>query len=287
MKRKPKIPRRTASGRQRPRRKITLETSTRQELLERAKRHKIQGRHRMTKAELVQALKPLMGPQKVKKAPPPTRVPQITPVVKADKPAPRPSYEELPESYGVTELVLLPVDPYWIHAYWEVTPKSFSEFLSRLGPLASQGRYLLRIYDVTAIEFDGSNAHSSFDLPIELSARNWYINLWSSEKSIVGDLGYLRPDGRFILLVRSNVIHTPRAGVSIFTEAPWAEPSALGGHGPTRLRFYAREPLYGPRPARRALKSSLWMKLMEVSRAFSQGVGQPSSPGRPRTSLQR
>ena len=128
MKRKPKMPRRTASGRQPPLRKFTLETSSRQELLERAKRHKIQGRHRMTKAELVQALKPLMGPQKVKKAPPPTRVPQITPVVKADKPAPRPSYEELPESYGVTELVLLPVDPYWIHAFGRSPPSPSLNF---------------------------------------------------------------------------------------------------------------------------------------------------------------
>ncbi|MGH7274807.1 MAG: DUF4912 domain-containing protein, partial [Nitrospiria bacterium] len=177
--------------------------------------------------------------------------------------------------------VLLPVDPFWVHAYWEVTPQTFSDLSSRLGPLASQGRYILRIYDVTAIDFNGSNAHSFIDLPIDLSARNWYINLWSSEKSLVGDLGYLLPDGRFFLLVRSNVVQTPRSGVSIYTEAPWAEPI----DGPTRLRIHAREPLYGPRTIRRAVGLSLWKKLMEVSWAFSRGVGQPSSPGRPRTSL--
>lgn len=251
-----------------------LTTCTRRELLALARRHSIRGHHRMTKAQLIKALMPLvtLKSEKGRTSPSP--------------PQPRlmRSYETLPESYGITELTLLPVDPYWIYAYWEVTPQTLSDVLSRLGSDTPQARYVLRIYDVTAIEFDGRNAHSFFDLPIELSARNWYINLWSSEKSLVADLGLLLPDGRFFLLARSNGVHTPREGASIFTEAPWAEPSSaaggLGGQGPALFRFHSREPRYGPRPVYRATVSKAFGKrLEEKSRAITQGLAHPTSPG--------
>ena len=271
MKRKSKSSQRRVSGRQRSRREDSVETFTRQELLKLAKGHNIRGRHRMTKTELVQVLRPLVNIPK----------PQV--LVATEKPVHRPAtrrhYQELPESYRVTEMVLLPVDPHWIFAYWEVTPQLISDLRSRLGPRASGGRYVLRIYDVTTIEFNGSNAHSSFDLPVDLSAKSWYINLWSSEKSLVGDLGYLLSDGQFLLLVRSNVVQTARAGVSIFTEARWAEP--CNGHG--QLRFYFEEPYYIPASGHPVTGPTLWEKLMEASSAFSSGPGQPFSLFRPRT----
>jgi len=254
-----------------PRRSPTsssLQNRTRQELLALAKQRNIRGRSRMTKAQLIKAL---------------TSVPaEASPVSQPSVGGPirRTSYEDLPETYGATELVLLPVDPYWIHAYWEVTPQTLSDVLSQIGSDAPQARYVLRIYDVTAIQFDGHNAHSSFDLPIELSARNWYIQLWSGEKSLVADLGLLLPDGRFFLLARSNAAHTPREGVSIFTEAPWAEPSALGEHEPARFRFHSQEPRYDPRPVYHAtLSKTFWKRLKEESRALTRGQASLSSPG--------
>ena len=271
MKRKSKSSQRRVSGRQRSRREDSVETFTRQELLKLAKGHNIRGRHRMTKTELVQVLRPLVS------------IPRQQVTVPTEKPVHRPTtrqhYQELPESYGVTEMVLLPVDSHWIFAYWEVTPQVLSDLMSRLGPRASGGRYVLRIYDVTTIEFNGSNAHSSFDLPVDLSAKSWYINLWSSEKSLVGDLGYLLSDGQFLLLVRSNVVQTARAGVSIFTEVRWAEP--FNGHG--QLRFYSEEPYYIPASGYQVTGPTLWEKLMEASSAFSSGPGQPFSLFRPRT----
>ena len=278
-----------------------LTTRPRQELLSLAKQHTIRGRHRMTKAQLIKALTSVPAPDRDR--PHPLRTETVTPAEaslvsqpSAGGPAPRYSYENLPETYGVTELVLLPVDPYWIHAYWEVTPQTLSDVLSRLGSDAPQARYVLRVFDVTAIEFDGRNAHSFFDNPVELSARNWYIQLWSSEKSLVADLGLLLPDGRFFLMARSNAVHTPREGVSIFTEAPWAEPSALGEQGPARFRFRSREPRYGPMPKRltpsgrklkppaRVRKGELWDKLIEQSQMLTRGLLHPSSPGARRIS---
>jgi hypothetical protein len=191
----------------------------------------------------------------------------------------RKHYQELPDRYGVTELVLLPVDPYWIFAYWEVTPQVLSDLMNRLGPRASKGNYVIRVYDVTAIQFTGNNAHYYFDLPVDLSTRNWYINLWSGEKSLVCDLGYLLEEGPFHLLVRSNVVQTARSGVSIFTEARWAKP--LNEQG--RLRFSPEEPFSLPAARRLATGPTLWEKLMESSSVFSSGPGLPFSLFRPRT----
>ncbi len=143
---------------------------------------------------------------------------------------PKRTYDDLPWSYGETELVLMPVDPFLIHAYWDFSPEDWKKVQRRRKPV------VLRVYDVTMIEFNGANAHSYFDLPIALEAQNWYVRLWSAEKSLCADLGWPLPDGSFETLVRSNVIQTPRAGVSIFEETRWVDTQRARGGGPRRVR---------------------------------------------------
>ncbi|MBI3015625.1 MAG: DUF4912 domain-containing protein [Candidatus Tectomicrobia bacterium] len=127
----------------------------------------------------------------------------------------------LPEAYGETRLVLMPVDPFWVHAYWELSAQDARKMSARTERGAGQARWILRVYDVTWIQFDGSNAHSSFNVEISPSARNWYINLWSPQKSLCAELGLVAPDGTFFPLTRSNVAHTPAAWISPNTEESW------------------------------------------------------------------
>ncbi len=119
----------------------------------------------------------------------------------------------LPETYGEDRLVLLPIDPYWVHAYWELAPPDH--------PAGEEARFILRVYDVTCIDFDGSNAHSYFDIELNPDARSWYINLWSPGKSLCAELGRVLQDGTFAPRVRSNAIHTPPAGISSHAEERW------------------------------------------------------------------
>jgi hypothetical protein len=122
----------------------------------------------------------------------------------------------LPEGYGETRLLLLAVNPFLIYASWEVIETD----LTRCRLLSGQGqsRPVLRIYDVTYIHFDGTNAHSFFDVDVDLRTRNWYVHLWSPEKSYIAELGLKGSDGCFHPLARSNVTHTPRAWPSIRSE---------------------------------------------------------------------
>ncbi|HTY37315.1 MAG TPA: DUF4912 domain-containing protein [Bacteroidota bacterium] len=124
-----------------------------------------------------------------------------------------------PEPPDEPKLVLLPVDPYLIHAYWVISPDSLVEAELMLTKDHKRAYPILRFHDLTHVVFDGSNAHGSFDVRVDLEAHNWYVHLWSPEKSYCADLGLRTEGGRFFPLARSNVAVTPRASVSSSREA--------------------------------------------------------------------
>ena len=127
----------------------------------------------------------------------------------------------IPDHYGRTELVLLVVDPYLVSAYWDVTQESLWHAHGTLGAEMDGARAVIRMYDISLIHFDGTNAHHQFDIDIGLEARAWYFSLWKPEKSYCADLGFVARTGRFHALTRSNIIHTPRAGPSTRTDERW------------------------------------------------------------------
>jgi hypothetical protein len=116
---------------------------------------------------------------------------------------------DLPDSYGETRVVLLPVEPYLLHIYWEVTPVELQRAKDQLCDEHGQSQAILRCYDVTNIIFDGTNAHGSFDVCIDLLATSWYVHLWSPEKSYFVELGFRTKDGRFYPIARSNIAEIP------------------------------------------------------------------------------
>ncbi|OEU46777.1 MAG: hypothetical protein BBJ60_07795 [Desulfobacterales bacterium S7086C20] len=110
-----------------------------------------------------------------------------------------------------TRVVLLPVDPYLVHVYWEVNSKEIDRARYLLGDTYESSQALLRFYDVTNVFFDGTNANSSFDVKIDLESKSWYVRLWVPDKSYVVELGYRTTDGSFFSLAQSNTARTPRA----------------------------------------------------------------------------
>jgi len=126
-----------------------------------------------------------------------------------------------PDYYGRTETVLMVVHPFLLFAYWEVTPESCRQAHETMGPEMDGARTILRMYDISLIHFDGTNAHQVFDIDIGLEARGWYIPMWIAEKSYCADLGFLARTGRFQPISRSNVIHAPKATPSTRTDEQW------------------------------------------------------------------
>ena len=128
---------------------------------------------------------------------------------------------ELPSHYGSSRLVLLTKDPFWIHAYWEVSPQDLEALRARLPWEADTARMVLRMYDVTLVDFTGSNANHYFDIEVGSHTSSWYVNLWSANVSYVGEIGLRTSQGNFFPLMRSNCVHTPRQGYSERTEQIW------------------------------------------------------------------
>jgi len=133
---------------------------------------------------------------------------------------------DLHESYGETRVVLIPVEPYMVHVYWEVASDELEKAKDRLDDNDGRSQTILRFYDVSNIFFDGTNAHSFFDVPIELESRSRYVHLWSPDKSYFVELGLKTADDRFFPLVRSNVAKTPSAW-----PAPKADQRDTAVHG--------------------------------------------------------
>jgi hypothetical protein len=71
---------------------------------------------------------------------------------------------------------------------------------------------MLRIYDVTQIQFNGKNAHHFYDLPVPHQQGYWFVKGLFSNRSYVADIG-VEVNGRdFFPLLRSNSIQMPKLG---------------------------------------------------------------------------
>lgn len=135
---------------------------------------------------------------------------------------PSPPTPALPSGYNDNRLVLLARDPYWLYAYWDFSTEEIGAALTRLG--AQEVRPILRVFDVTYIDFDGTNAWNHLDIELTPFATSWYIPVPRPDATYCTEVGYQSPDGRFTALGRSNVVSTPRNGVSPDATLRWVTP---------------------------------------------------------------
>jgi hypothetical protein len=138
-------------------------------------------------------------------------------------PSPEPFREEhfmFPEKYGYDHIVLLVRDPYWTHAYWEITPQTTERIWRENGEEAMRfAKLVLRVKDIQNTNPDKPNAY--FDIDIAPGAKNWYISVMKPNTSYCVEIGYLLSSGRFLMITRSNYVMTPRAGVSEVLDEEW------------------------------------------------------------------
>ncbi len=135
--------------------------------------------------------------------------------------------QDLPYRYDLDRLVLQVRDPWWLHTYWDIRESTLDKFRRELGDDFTRARRVIRVYDVTSIIFNGSNAHRFFDIHVQDHSRSWYIDIGEPGRSWCVDFGLLLPDGRFITILRSNVVQTPLAGPSSVTDEEWMIPEEI------------------------------------------------------------
>ena len=140
-------------------------------------------------------------------------------------PVPTASIEQrysIPTGYGDDRIVLMVKDPWWLYAYWEIQPSTERAARSQLLPHEVVGlQTILRVYDVTDVDFPAQPAHRWVDIGLSGLATNWYIQTNAPNRAFIVELGLLTQTGRFLLLVRSNRVTAPRFGPSDVIDEQW------------------------------------------------------------------
>ena len=120
-------------------------------------------------------------------------------------------------------LVVMVRDPYWLHAYWELSRKSIERAKVALGQYWHGARPVLRVCEVLRDGTTTSTRQPIRDVEIHGGVNNWYIDVHNPPKSYQLDIGYLAPEGKFYCLARSNVVNTPPAAVGDAFDRNWAD----------------------------------------------------------------
>jgi hypothetical protein len=111
---------------------------------------------------------------------------------------------DLPDGYGESRIVLMPRDPQWCYAYWDIPNEAKQDKRHQGGQ-----QLALRLYDVTDIDLDYQSPHSIQEYPCDELAREWYLPIPVSDRNYVVDIGYRCFDGRWLVLARSAPVQVP------------------------------------------------------------------------------
>ena len=193
-----------------------LDEMTLRELRRVASEFEVSRYSRMRKTELIDAIQTAQS-RKAPVAPTPVTTVDGQTEVEAAKfaapTAPIPAEElasvdeglpDLPAGYGESRIVLMPRDPQWAYAYWDI-PSEHKEELRRQGG----ARLALRFYDVTDINLNYQAPHSLQQYECDEMAREWYLPIPVSDRDYAIEIGYLCNDGRWLVLAQSAPVRIP------------------------------------------------------------------------------
>ena len=236
-----------------------LKTRTVKDLAAMAKRKRVPGWHSMRKDELIKALVKLAKSQRATAAPKsdsrgkkrPAKATSTKSAAKprrssgrskaAGKAKPPRSEERLNQikaklarckdlahdsngnGHAKDRLVVMVRDPYWLHAYWELTRQSVERARVALGQHWHAARPVLRILGVSRDGTTSTVRRVLRDIEIHGGVNNWYVDVDDPPNSFQLDIGYLASDGKFLCLIRSNVVTTPQSGPLDTFDGNWAE----------------------------------------------------------------
>ena len=123
--------------------------------------------------------------------------------------------------YTRDRLVAMVRDPYWLHAYWELTRQSIERARVALGQHWHAARPVLRLFEVSRDGTTNTVRKVVRDIEIHGGVNNWYVDVQDPPKSFQMDIGYVAPDGKFLSLCRSNSVTTPQINVVGAEDGNW------------------------------------------------------------------
>src|SRR4051794_15022652 len=210
----------------------SLKDCNKKHLAQLAKDQGIVGWHAMRKDQLIRALAVAPAAKKGSKpAPKPspehTAAKRPSPTAAAPPAAPLKPLTVMPpralDHACVKDRIIAMVrDPYWLHVYWELSRATYARAQAALGQEWHTARPILRLMDVTSEDTTSASERHVRDVEIHGGVNNWYLDVATPPRSFRVDVGYLARRGKFFVLARSNVVTTPKVGVSDVLDENWA-----------------------------------------------------------------
>jgi uncharacterized protein len=261
-----------------------LKDFNKKNLAQMAKEQGISGWHAMRKDQLIRALTVTRSsasrlkhaartakPQRPSRAKPrrPRKqsadAPETAVAARRSRPTPPPPLvvsslpHTLDHEFQKDRIIVLARDSYWLHAYWELSRTTLARAQAALGQEWHSAQPILRLMDVTSEDTTTATERQVRDIAIHGGVNNWYIDVLEPPRSFRIDIGYLSRRGKFYVLARSNIVSTPKAGVSDALEENWSDvqqqfdrisnPSTVGSaraNSPLELRDLFEERLRRP-----------------------------------------
>jgi len=124
---------------------------------------------------------------------------------------------------GKDRLVVMVRDPYWLHAYWELTRASIDRARAALGQHWHAAKPVLRLHEVSRNGITSSARRVVRDIEIHGGVNNWYIDVKDPPNDYQVDIGYKAGCNKFLALARSNVVSTPQASLGDSFDTNWTE----------------------------------------------------------------
>ena len=211
----------------------TLKDCNKKILARMAKEQSIIGWHAMRKDQLIKALTPVPAGTRKNTSKEAAKVSSRSAAASpASKKAvilpPRPllppprSLRSLDHNCGKDRMIVMVRDPFWLHAYWQLSRSTLGRAQAALGQEWHTAKPILRVMDVSSEDTTSSTERHVRDIPIHGGVNNWYVDVNAPPRSFRVDVGYLSRRGKFFVLARSNVVNTPRAGATDVLDQNWS-----------------------------------------------------------------
>jgi len=111
-------------------------------------------------------------------------------------------------------LALVPVRSGLAYLHWAIDKSRIDAVQSEEAEAFNGARQTIRLYDVSWIVFDGTNAHSQFDIDVDGLWGHYYWRTDRIERFFLAEVGFRLRDGRYRALARSQTVFMDRASRS-------------------------------------------------------------------------
>lgn len=154
----------------------------------------------------------------------PVKVPSTDWIIEGKKQVLKPTSSLTTRSNSCTidECVLMVQSPTTLFCYWSLSDLKRSMVIHHLNREWVTLKKRLRVYDITALFFDGHNAHQYQDYDLPELCNQWFLSHLTPNRTYCVDVGIETKEGFFFSILRSNPIDTPRASeheTGLFTNA--------------------------------------------------------------------